>query len=162
VWCKILIEFHSFACGDLVFPTLFIEKTVFSLLYILGIFVVNYLTMYAYDYFWVSSLFHWSVFRPIECCSVAQLCPSLCDPMYYSTPGFPVLHHLPELAETHVHWVSGAIQPSCPLSSPSSPTFSLSQHQCLFQWVSSSHQMAKVLELPILWSFQWIFRIDFL
>ena len=97
VWCKILIEFHSFACGDLVFPTLFIEKTVFSLLYILGIFVVNYLTMYAYDYFWVSSLFHWSVFRPIQCCSVTHLCPSLCDPMYYSTPGFPVLHCWPSV-----------------------------------------------------------------
>ena len=62
-----------------------------------------------------------------------------------STPGFPVLHHLPELVQTHVHWVSDAIQPSHPLSSPS-PAFNLSQHQDLFQWVSSSHQVAKVSE----------------
>ena len=62
-----------------------------------------------------------------------------------STPGFPVLHQLPELAQTHVHWVGDAIQPSHPLSSPSSPIFNLSQHQGLFQGVSSSHQVAKVL-----------------
>ena len=68
------------------------------------------------------------------------------QPMYCSTPGFPVHHQLPELAQTHVHWVGDAIQPSHPLSSPSPPTFNLSQHQGLFQWVSSSHQVAKVLE----------------
>ena len=70
--------------------------------------------------------------------SVTQLCPTLCDPMDCSTPGFPVHHQLPELAQTHVHWVSDAIQPFHPLSSPSSPAFNLSQHQGLFQWVSSS------------------------
>ena len=63
------------------------------------------------------------------CCSVAQLCPTLCDPMDCSMPGFPVLHHLPELAQTHVHWVSDATQPSCPLLFPSPLAFSLSQHQ---------------------------------
>ena len=73
----------------------------------------------------------------ICCCSVAQSCLSLCNPTECSTPGFPVLHHLPELAQTHVHWVSDAIQPSHPLSSPSPPAFNLSQHQGLFQWVSS-------------------------
>jgi len=80
-----------------------------------------------------------------------------------STPGFPVLHQLPELAQTHIHRVSDAIQPSHPLSSPSPPAFNLSQHQGLFQWVSSLHQVAKVLEFQ-LWheSFQWIFRTDFL
>ena len=84
------------------------------------------------------------------------------QPMDCSTPGFPVHHHLPELPQTHVHWVSDAIQPSHPLSSPS-PAFNLSQHQCLFQWVSSSHQVAKVLELQLQHqSFQWIFRADFL
>ena len=67
------------------------------------------------------------------CCSVPQSCPTLWDPMDYSTLGFPVCHHLPELAQTHVHRVSDAIQPSCPLSSPSPPAFSLSQHQGLFQ-----------------------------
>ena len=95
------------------------------------------------------------------CCSVAQLCPTLCNPMDCSTPGFPVLHCLPELAQTHVHWVGDAIQPSCPLSSLSPPAFNISQHQGLFQWVSSLHQVAKVLELQLQHQFlQWIFRID--
>ena len=77
------------------------------------------------------------------CSSVAKSCPTLC-----STPGFPVLHCLPEFAQVHVHWISGAIQPSHPLL-PSSPAFSLSQHQGLFQWVSCSHQVAKALELQL-------------
>ena len=95
------------------------------------------------------------------CCSVTQLCLTLCNPMDCSTPGFPVLHHHLESAQTRVHWVGDAIQPSHPSSFPSPPAFNLSQHQGLFQWVSSSHQVAKVLELycPI---FQWIFRVDFL
>ena len=80
-----------------------------------------------------------------------------------STPGLPVLHHLLQLTQTHVHWVGDAVQPSHPLSSPSPPAFHLSQHQGLFQWVSSSHQVAKVLELQLQHqSFQWIFRPDFL
>ena len=66
-----------------------------------------------------------------------------------STPGLPVHHELPELAQTHVHWVSDAIQPSHPLQSPSPPAFNLSQHQGLFQWVISSHQVVKVLELQL-------------
>ena len=78
--------------------------------------------------------------------SVTQSCPTLCDPMDCSTPGFPVHHQLPELAQIHVYWVSDAIQPSHPLSSPSPPTINLSQCQGLFQWVSSSHQVATVLE----------------
>ena len=96
-------------------------------------------------------------------CSVTQARPTLCRPMDCSTPGFPVLHHLLEIAQTHVHWVGDAIQPSRPLSLPSPPALSLSQHQGLFQWVSSSHQVAKVLELQLQHqSFQWIFRTDFL
>ena len=94
--------------------------------------------------------------------SVAQSCPTLCDPMDCSMPDFPVHHQLPELAETHVHRVSGAIQPAHPLSSLSPPAFNLSQHQGLFQWVSSSHQVAKVLEFQLQQqSFQWISRTDF-
>ena len=89
--------------------------------------------------------------------SVAQSCPTFCDPMDYNMPGIHVHHQLPEPAQTHVHWVSDAIQPSHPLSSPSPPAFNLSQHQGLFQWVSSLHQVAKVLELQHQ-SFQWIFR----
>ena len=96
------------------------------------------------------------------CCSVAQSCPTSCDPVDCSMPGFPVLHYLPEFAQTHVHWVSDAIQPSHLLSSPSPSSFNLSQHQGLFKWVSSSsHQVAKVLGLKHQ-SFQWIFRVDFL
>ena len=72
------------------------------------------------------------------CCSVAKSCLTLCNPMDCSAPGFPVLHHLPEFAQTHVHWVGDTIQPSHPLSSPSPPAFNLSQHQGLFKWVSSA------------------------
>ena len=87
----------------------------------------------------------------------------LCDLMDCSTPGLLVLHHLPELAQIHVHWVSDAIQPSHPLLSPSPPAFNHSWHQGLFQWVSSLHQVAKVLEFHFQHqSFQWIFRTDFL
>ena len=77
------------------------------------------------------------------CCSVTQSCSTFCNPMDCSTPGVLVLHHLPQLAQTPVHWVADAIQPSHPLLSPS-PAYNLSQHQGLFQWVSSSHQVAKV------------------
>ena len=81
-----------------------------------------------------------------------------------SMPGFPVHHQLPELAQTHVHWVSDAIQPSNPLLSPSPSAFNLSQHRGLFKWISSSHQVAKeVLEFQLQHqSFQRIFRTDFL
>ena len=94
--------------------------------------------------------------------SVTQSCLTLCDLMDCSTSGFPVHHQLPEFTQAHVNQVGDAIQPAHPLSSPS-PTFSLSQHQGLFQWVSSSHQVAKVLEFQLQHqSFQWIFRTDFL
>ena len=95
--------------------------------------------------------------------SVTQSCLTLCDPMNYCTPGFPVHHQLPKLSQTHFHWVSDAIQPSHPLSYPSLPAFNLAQHQGLFQWVSFSYQVAKVLEFQLQHqSFQWIFRTDFL
>ena len=82
--------------------------------------------------------------------SVAQLCLTFCDPMNRSTPGLPIHHQLPESTQTHVHWVGDAIQPSHPLSSPSPPAPNLSQHQGLFKWVSSSHQVAaKVLEFQL-------------
>ena len=104
-----------------------------------------------------------SYWRSSWCCSVAQLCPTICSPMDCSIPGFPGHHHLRELAQTHVHWVGDAIQSSQPLSSPSPPPLNLSQHQGLFQWVSSLHQVAKVLQLQLQHqNFQWIFRTDFL
>ena len=86
-----------------------------------------------------------------------------CDPMKCSTPGLPVHHQLPEFTQTHVHWVGDAIQLSHPLSSPSPPAFNLSQHQGLFKWVSSLHQVAKVLEFQFQHqSFQWTPRTDLL
>ena len=84
------------------------------------------------------------------CCLVAKSCLTLYDPMDCSTPGFPVLHHLPELAQTHVHWVSDVIQPSLPLSPSSHPVFSLAQHQDLFQWVGFLQQY-----WPKYWSFSF-------
>ena len=81
--------------------------------------------------------------------SVTQSCPTVCDPMNRSTPGLPVHHQLPEFTQTHVHRVSDAIQPSHPLLSPSPPAPDPSQHQSLFQWVNSSHEVAKVLEFQL-------------
>ena len=93
--------------------------------------------------------------------SVQSLSPVwLCNPMACSTPCFPIHYQPPELAQTHVHRVGDAIQPSHPLASPSPTAFNLSQNQGLFQWVSSLHQVAKVLEFQNQ-SFQWIFRTDF-
>ena len=95
--------------------------------------------------------------------SVTQSCLILHNPMDCSTPGIPVHQQLSEFAQTHVHRVSDSIQPSHPLSSPSPHTSNLSQHQGLFQWVSSSHQVAKILEFQLQHqAFQWIFRTDFL
>ena len=92
------------------------------------------------------------VFRKIlnhQFSSVAQSCPTPCDPMIRSTPGLPVHHHLVEFTQTHIHRVSDAIQPSHPRSSPSPPAPNPSQHQSLFQRVNSSHEVAKVLELQL-------------
>ena len=104
-----------------------------------------------------------SSFLSVQFRSVAQSCPTHCDLMYYSTPGFPVHHQLPEFTQTHVHWVSDAIPPFHPLSSPSPPAFSLSQHQGFFKWVSSSYQVAKVLEYQLQYqSFQRTLRTNLL
>ena len=112
------------------------------------------------------SSFEWYTgvqFRSVQFSSVAQSCPTLCDPMNHSTPGLPVHHQLPESNQTHVHQVGDAIQPSHPLSSPSPLALNLSQHQGVFQWVSSLHQVAKVLEFQLQHqSFQWIPRTDLL
>ena len=99
----------------------------------------------------------------VEFSSVSQSCPTLWDHMDCSMPGFPVHHQLLEFTQTHLLWVRDAIQPSHPRSSLYPPAFNLSQHQGLFQWVSSSHQVVKVLEFQLRHqSFQWIFRTDFL
>ena len=116
-----------------------------------------------------ASIFKWHVKATdfiqalVQFSSVTQSCLTLCDPMDCSTPAYPVHHQLPESTQTHVHWVGDDIQPSHPLSSPSPPALNLSQHQGLFQWVSSSHQKVKVLEFQLQYqSLQWIFRMDFL
>ena len=110
---------------------------------------IFYINLNLCVYFWFSS--------------VAQLCQTLCNRTDCSTSGLLVHHQLPEFTQSHVHWVGDAIQPSHTLSSPSPPTFNLSQHQGLFKWVSSLHQVAKVLELHLQHqSFQWIFGTDLL
>ena len=99
----------------------------------------------------------------VQFSSVVQSCPTLCDSMDHNMSGLPDHHQLPEFTQTHVHRVSDAIQPSHPLSSPSPPALNLSQHPGLFQWVSSLHQVAKVLEFQLQHqSCQWIFRTDLL
>ena len=115
---------------------------------------------YMYRYGWVPLLFTRNYHN-----IVVQLltCLTLCNHMDCSTPCFPVLHYLLEFAQTHVHWFGDAIQSSHPLSSTYPPALSLSQHQGFFQWVGSSHQVAKVFEFQLQHqSFQWIFRTDFL
>ena len=118
-----------------------------------------------YFHFCLSS--QWSILKSAtkdsQFSSVAHSCLTLCDPMDYSTPGFPVHHQLPEFAQTHVHWIGDAIQPSHPLSSPSPPAFNPSQHQGLFQWVISLHKVTKGLEFQLQHQiFQWTVRTDFL
>ena len=122
----------------------------FLILFFLLIFVSHYITFIMYIFFFPKTsctssrvLFVLPVLEPRTlsggacCCSVANSCLTPCDPMNYCTPGFPVLHYLPQFAQTHVHWISDTIQPSHPLLPPSPPALNLSQHQGLFQWVGS-------------------------
>ena len=107
---------------------------------------------YVCIYNWITLLWTWANTTGLityQIRSVSQSCPTLCDPMNRSTPGLPVHHQPPEFTETHIHWVSDAIQPSHPLSSPSPPALNPSQHQSLLQWVNSSHEVAKVLEFQL-------------
>ena len=89
------------------------------------------------------------VFSSVQFSLVAQSCPTLCDPMNHSMPGLPVHHQLPEFTQINIHRVGDAIQPSHPMLSPSPPAPNPSQHQSLFQWVKSSHEVAKVLEFQL-------------
>ena len=91
----------------------------------------------------------WFLGISVQFSSVARLCLTFCDPMNFSTPGVPVHHQLLEFTQTHVHQVGDAIQPSHPLSSPSPPAPNPSQHQSLFLWVNSSHEVAKILEFQL-------------
>ena len=108
-----------------------------------------------------SSVWGFSFLYTFQFSSVTQLCPTLCNPMNRSMPGFPVHHQLLEFTQTQAHRVSGATQPSHPLSSLSPPAPNPSQHQGLCQWVNSSHEVAKVLEFQLQHqSFQWTPRTD--
>ena len=113
-----------------------IKKDVIKSRYLVKLIIFTALSRTIFNEFYESSV-HFN--------SVSQSCPTLCDPMNRSTPGLPVHHQLPEFTQTHVHRASDAIQPSHPLSSPSPPAPNPSQHQSLFQWVNSLHEMAKVL-----------------
>ena len=143
VICKLLTLIHLSYWNnaqDLILLDLIFWSSIPSLLtYII------YLTLSSLHSINFSSLFLGSV----QFSSVTQSFPTLCNPMNCSTPGLPVHHQLLEFTQTHVHWVSDAIQPSHSLSSPSPPALNPSQHQSLFQWVNSSHEVAKVLEFQL-------------
>ena len=110
----------------------------------------------------LSFFFFFLIEVSVQFSSGTLLCLTLCDHVNRGTPGLPVHHQLPECTQTHVHWVGDAIQPSHPLSSPS-PVLNLLPHQDLFKWVSSWHQVAKVLEFQLQHhSFQWTPRTDLL
>ena len=111
--------------------------------------IYTYMALYSEKFFSCLELSNFVQFSSVQFSWVAQSCPTLWDPMDCSMPGLPVYHQLPEPTQTHVHWVGDAIQPSHPLSSPSPPALNPSQHQGLFQWVSSSHEVAKY------WSFSF-------
>ena len=120
--------------------------TVFIFLWLISIDVISSKSIHVcYSSLWLISI----PLRYIHINSVAQSCPTLCNPMNCSTPGLPVHHQLPESTQTHVHWVGVAIRPCHPLLSPSPPALNLFQHQGLFKWVSSSHQWPKY------WSFSF-------
>ena len=107
------------------------------------IYIYNYKTE-GKEETWRGALIMFQVSLSVQLSSVTRLCPTLCDPMNRNMPGLPVHHQLPEFTQTHVHWVSDAIQLSHLLSSPSPPVLNLSQHRGLFKWVSSSHQVSKI------------------
>ena len=116
---------------------------------------------------WLSYITSLRQFSSIQFSSAGQSCPTLCNTVDCKMPDFPVHYQLPELAQTHVHRVGDAILSSHPLSSPSPPAFNLSQHQGLFQWLSSLHQRAKVLEFELQHQFNVYsglisFRMDWL
>ena len=101
------------------------------------------------DTSWVCMFKEGNNLSSVQLSSVAQLCPTLCDPMNISMPGHPVHHQVPEFTQTHVHRIYDTIQPSHPWSSPSPPAPNPSQHQSLFQRVNSSHEVTKLLEFQL-------------
>ena len=129
-------------CPQHLSPTLAVNRsTVYSEP---GMFIIGPMSVWPIFSAWAALFSSWSQFS-----SVAQLCPTLCDPMDWSTPGLLVHHQLPEFTQTHVHWVRDAILSSHPLSSPSPLALNPCQHQGCFKWVSSLHQVAKVLQFQL-------------
>ena len=170
---KVGIQLYSFTYEYQVSPAIFVEPHSFIHWIVLHPWCKTISFQYIHKSLLLGSLLYfigWCLFLckynailSSSVSSVAQSCLTLCSPMDCSTRGLPAHHQLPELAWPHVHRVCDTIQPSHPLSSPSPPAFNLSQHQGLFQRVSSLHQVAKILELQLQHqSFQWIFRTDFL
>ena len=121
-----------------------------NLYYMCKLLVTVFLLLYSQ---WSCCFLIYQSFSFLQFSLVAQSCLTICDPMNCSTPGLPVHQQHPEFTQTLVHWVGDAIQSSHPLLSPSHPTFNVSQYQGLFQWVSSLHQVAKVLEFQLQQSF---------
>ena len=116
---------------------------------ILLIFSKKQISLFFYYIFHFTDILTLSFYFIFSINSVTQSYPAFCDSINHSTPGLPVHHQPPEFTQTHVHWVGDANKPSHPLSSPSPPALNLSQHQGLFKWVRSSHQLAKVLEFQL-------------
>ena len=140
VWSPCSLKYSQESCPTPQFKS--ITSLVLSLLY--------RTTLKSIDDYWKNHSFNYThLCMQVQFSSVTQSCLTLCDPMNRSTPGLTVHYQLPEFTQTHVHWVSDAIQPSHPLSSPFPPAPNPSQHQSLFQWVNSSHEGAKVLEFPL-------------
>ena len=140
----------------------YILSALLSLTFINWFKVMSFRVRHCNIYLIYFPLFKLCFLKVIQFSSVQSLSHvRLCNPMNHNMPGLPVHHQLPEFTQTHVHQVSDAIQPSHPLSSPSPPAPNPSQHQSLFQWVNSSHEVAKVLEFQLQHqSFQWTPRTD--
>ena len=176
--CDVHVESHLLYCWKRVFamtsvfswqnsvslcPALFVLQGQICLL--LQVFL-DFLLLHSSPLWWKGHLFLVLVLEGLvglHQFSSVQSCPTLCNPTDHSMPSLPVHHQLPEFTQTHVYQVSDAIQPSHPLSLPSPPSLNLSQHQGVFKWVSSSHQVAKILEFQFQHqSFQWTLRTDLL
>ena len=151
------VSFHATLSIYLTLSSPLPMSTIYSLCLFLHCGPVNKILQYHFSKFCIYA------FSSVQFSSVAQLCLALCDPMNRSMPGLLVHHQLLEFTQNHVHQVGDAIQPSHPLSSPSPPAPNPSQHQGLFQWVNSSHEVAKVMEFQLQHqSFQWTPRTDLL
>ena len=138
-------------------------QRILSIPWVLTVYLLGMLISFDELFKWYFFSFFVCWYGSVQFSSVAQSCTTLCNPMNHTTPGFPAHHQLPESTQTHANRVGDAIQPPNPLSSPSPPASKPSQHQSLFQWVNSLHEVAKLLEFQLQHqSFQWTPRTDLL